>query len=293
MANWRARTMVPVTVLALGLTAVACGSEGGADDSTGSKGSAGSAASKGSAASAASADTTASADTAAKAEAKCEAKSDAGEDITDAVVKLEAKGLTERQIDARLAKDYCVERVDTGAGADEIVTMGNPSDEITLYRPKIYKVLKKWEYIATATWKWKKIPGNVKGRDGFAITFNNKVTLIDHSLWYAGREFYKQKTMTQAESSGAYGVGFTFNEGPKLVSKVDMQGYKGGMSVRFKASKSGCWNVQTYSKYGHSWKSSSMTGISLGKSSIGFSWSNNSNKWQQASQGSKEAKVCR
>ncbi|NUS84214.1 MAG: hypothetical protein HOY75_16115 [Streptomyces sp.] len=211
--------------------------------------------------------------------------------VTALIQKLEGQGLSQERIDAKLAADYCLERVD--GGGSELSTLGNPSDEIKLSKPIIYKAEGKDRYIAAAGWKWKKIPSNTKGYDAFALTFSKKVTVLAHTLQYQGKgNVYGKKKMTQAQTTGGYGSGFIFNEGPKL-GTADMQGYQGLMGISFKASKRGCWDLQAFSKYGHTWKSSSVTGIGIGRWSISLTWANNSNKWQQASQPSREVRVCR
>ncbi|MER7794600.1 hypothetical protein [Streptomyces sp. NPDC097640] len=211
--------------------------------------------------------------------------------VTALIEKLNSQGLSQDRIDAKLAADHCLERVD--GGGSEFSTLGNPSDEIKIVKPAIYKAEGKDRYIASAGWKWKKIPSNTKGLDAFAISFSKKVTPLAHSLVYRGNgQVFGKKKMTQAFKSGAYGAGFLFNEGPNM-GKIDMQGYQGVMGISFKASKRGCWNLQAFSKYGHSWKSQSATGITLGLTSIGFNWANTGNKWTQASQPSKEVRVCR
>ncbi|MES4902483.1 MULTISPECIES: hypothetical protein [unclassified Streptomyces] len=211
--------------------------------------------------------------------------------VTALIQKLHSQGLSQERIDAKLAADYCLDRAD--GGGSELSTLSNPDQEIKLSKPIIYKASGKDRYIAAAGWKWKKIPSNTKGYDAFAISFSKKVTPLAHSLVYQGNgRVYGKKKMDQAEKSGASGAGFLFNEGPH-VTRTDMQGYQGLMGISFKASRSGCWNLQAFSKYGHSWKSQSAIGISLGLTSIGFTWENNSNKWTQAPQPSKEVRVCR
>lgn len=214
--------------------------------------------------------------------------------VSALIQKLNSQGLPQDRIDAKLASVYCLERVDKGGS--EFSTLGNPSDEIKIAKPVIYKTSGKDRYIASASWKWKKIPWNTDGYDAFGITFSKKVAPLAHTLTYSGKGYlYGKKRIDQAEESGPYGTGFLFNEGPwtPWKGKVDMKGYQGVMSITFKASKSGCWNLQAFSDYGHSWKSNSATGFSIGKSSIGVTWKKSSNKWQQASQASSEARVCR
>ncbi|MFD8384928.1 hypothetical protein ACFV2X_41490 [Streptomyces sp. NPDC059679] len=212
--------------------------------------------------------------------------------VTALIQKLEGQGLSQERIDAKLAADYCLERVD-GGGSD-LSTLGSPSDEIKLSKPVIYKTSGKDRYIAAAGWKWKRFPGNVNGYDAFGITFSKKVTPLAHSLVYQGNgNLYGKKKVTQAQESGPYGSGFLFNEGPRNIYRGDMQGYQGLMGISFKASKVGCWNLQAFSKYGHSWKSTRATGFSIGKWSIGVTWTNYNHNWQQASQPSKEVTVCR
>ncbi|WP_326797616.1 hypothetical protein OG946_21140 [Streptomyces sp. NBC_01808] len=204
---------------------------------------------------------------------------------------LDRQGLTQAEIDAKLAKDNCLDRVDTGDGAE---TRGDPGNEITLNKPKIYKVSGKNLYVASAGWKWLKIPSKVKGYDAFGLSFSKKVAPLGHVLKYRGK-FLDWKTTEQAAKSNAHGSGFIFNEGPRIGAgdTADLQGRIGEMAITFKAAKSGCSNLQAFSKYGHTWNSTNVSGITIGAESIGFTWSTSSNKWQQASQPSSEVRVCR
>jgi hypothetical protein len=204
---------------------------------------------------------------------------------------LERQGLTEAEIDAKLAADYCLDRVDGGGEAD---TRGNPDEEIALSKPKFYKIKgKKNQYFVKAAWKWLKIPKEVKGYDAFGLSFSKRVSPLSHVLQYRGNNFGWKKT-SQAETSSSYGSGFIFNEGPRITSPLnDMQGLTGEIGITFKAAKKGCSNHQAFSKYGHTWKSTNVTGIGIGSNSISFAWSSSSNKWQQASQPSSEARICR
>jgi len=54
----------------------------------------------------------------------------------------------------------------------------------------------------------------------------------------------------------------------------------------------GCGVIQAFSKYGHSWTSSELTGLSVGPWSIGFQWSNSSRSWERGSLPSSEVTPC-
>jgi hypothetical protein len=219
---------------------------------------------------------------------------------------MERQGLTQTAIDARLAADHCVQRVD--GGGTGLRPMGEPAREITVGRPAIYKIQKPKKskgkattyYIATASWRWNYVPSNVKGYDAFSLRFTKKISEQSHSLTYSGNgRFYGSKTINQAERAGSGGVGFIFNEGPRthIPMPLDMQGHTGRMTVSFRPSKPGCWYVQAYAQYAHSWASNSVTGISLsaGRDNAGFgiNWQENKHHWRQTSQPSAEFKVCR
>ncbi|AKH84083.1 hypothetical protein AA958_19980 [Streptomyces sp. CNQ-509] len=203
---------------------------------------------------------------------------------------LDDRGLTQAEIDAKLAADNCLDRVDSGGGVDT----RDPDDEITLSRPEIYKVSGKNRYVARAAWKWTKIPKEVKGYDGFGLSFSKKVAPVSHVLRYRGK-FMDWKTKTQAKASNSYGSGFIFNEGPRggTGDLADMQGRIGEMGITFKAAKKGCSRHQVFSAYGHTWNSTDVTGMTIGADSFGFAWSSSSNRWDQASRASSEVKVCR
>lgn len=220
----------------------------------------------------------------------------AAERLSTLITRMQGAGLTQHSIDARLAERHCVKRV--SPSTPEYATRSNPEDEITVHKPVIYQPNSKPLYIASASWKWKRIPSDVKGYDGMALRFSKKITDLGHSLSYQGNgSFYRKKTMRQAEETGSAGTSFIFNEGPRLFGGRDMQGYQGTLTIVFKPSKVGCWNLQAYSRYAHSWGSRSVTGFSVelgrGDGGFGISWANNKEGWKQSGQASRETRVCR
>jgi hypothetical protein len=205
------------------------------------------------------------------------------------VQTLEDQGRTQAEIDKKLAADNCVERV---GGGDEANVLSNPDEEIKISKPEIYNVVGKNLYMARGSWKWIEVPNKVKGYDAFGLSFSKKVAPQAHVLSYDG-EHYKKKTTSQAETSNSYGSGFIFNEGPRNPVYDDMQGRTGTIGISFKAAKKGCSNHQVFTKYGHTWNDSSVSGIAIGTTSIGFTFTDTANKWQQASHPSSEVKICR
>ncbi|MEO3763772.1 hypothetical protein [Streptomyces sp. B8F3] len=204
---------------------------------------------------------------------------------------LESQGLTQARIDAKLAEDDCLERVDQGG---EVGTRANPDDEITISKPVFYKVSGTNKYFSRAAWKWMKVPDKVKGYDGFSLRFSKKVAPVSHVLRYRGKNL-GWKSTSQAETSHTRGSGFIFNEGPRITGPViaDMQGLTGELGITFRKASTGCTTIQGFSKYGHTWNSTNVTGITIGATSIGYTWSSTSSRWQQASQPSSEVRICR
>jgi len=134
---------------------------------------------------------------------------------------------------------------------------------ISLTPPTIWLAGSSSDYrlYASAKYKWTSPPAagstcrvKVGGPDGFAITLNKSVT-------NKGVTFYTCNSNNKCQYDDAYAGNITYS---------------------FKSSTTAC--VQAYSKYGHTWNSTSVNGFSIGPWSIGIQWSSSSNYWQKSSQ---------
>ncbi|MBT2508600.1 hypothetical protein J7I98_22465 [Streptomyces sp. ISL-98] len=68
-------------------------------------------------------------------------------------------------------------------------------------------------------------------------------------------------------------MAFIFNEGPRIPD-WDMQGYTGRATVSFRPrAHGGCWNIQAFGTYGHTWQSTGISSVTLRRRAITFGFS--------------------
>lgn len=151
--------------------------------------------------------------------------------------------------------------------------------DVTVDRPYAYFDTQGNRYVAVAKYRWtpERWDGNPGGPDGFGIAFNQTVTRLGEGARFCDRYGYNC-TSGWIESNNSYGVGFAFQD--KYVSGK-YRGAQGLVTMSFRKNRTGCH--QFWSKYGHSWSSTSVTGVSIGSGSVGISFSSSSNRFTVAS----------
>lgn len=162
-------------------------------------------------------------------------------------------------------------------------------------------------YYATAYWDWasplkyaKDMGGcmggctrNMGGPEGVGLALNYKVTIpniqmgkqYDISFWGDGAYFPTTHTPDYSPSDvSAFGVGFEHQDQFHqrcLASCTDLDDSMahGDILLIFDPTGTSCRDYQAFFKYGHTWDTTSVTGISLSSASVGFTWSTTSNHW--------------
>ena len=163
--------------------------------------------------------------------------------------------------------------------------------DMTLYAPKIYVNYSSQGYImyADSKFQWSSPPASgstcvvpVGGPDGFAFAFNKSVTNLGVSFYTCN--YYNKCTYNYGwlETNGSYGAGYAFQDQAAAWPGGYGSAYKGTITYAFRTSTSSC--TQAFSKYAHTWNSTSVNGFSIGPWSIGVQWSSSSSQWLKSSQ---------
>lgn len=144
-------------------------------------------------------------------------------------------------------------------------------------------------YYAIGKWQWKSPPlgGSTcnaldGGRDGFGLALSKSVTNLGTSLIACSGNNKCSSTLASRSSNSAAGAGYTFQDS-WFNSALSGWGpaYKGTLTYSFRPLSSGC--LQAFSKYGHTWASTSVNGVGVGPWSISIQWSTSSSRWEPAS----------
>jgi hypothetical protein len=142
---------------------------------------------------------------------------------------------------------------------------------------------------ASAKYKWTNPPDGpfpcttaVGGPDGFAMSLSKSVVNKGVSFYTCSSVNKCQYTYGWLETNSSYGAGYAFQDRAGAALNGFFPAYSGSIVYAFMANPSQC--VQAFSKYGHTWNSTSVNGFSIGPWSIGVQWSSSAAHWQKASQ---------
>jgi len=232
---------------------------------------------------------------------------DAGDtdDISNAIVQKQIAGASEAEIDAYLQSQFGLTNV---SQATDDASIQSTRTDIRVPRPSIYKN-NRGHYIVSASWQWKDLGAvdddasawcgncNVGGDDGFGVALSRNVKSVQKytvATWGTGINYYKiSTTRMQPSDANVYGASFMgqdriHREG--ACCPQDYNFYNGNLVYEIKSV--GCGTLQAFSKYAHTWKSTTVNSIGVGPYSLSVGWSSSDNKWELASQGSNAVKPC-
>jgi hypothetical protein len=220
------------------------------------------------------------------------------------------RGVPSDTIDARLARQLCLLRIDHGT-----LATASSTRHAKVTPPKIYYDSKNHDYFATLFSDWQDtaftsdddlLPpllacGATSGaRDGGAdalgLSFNASLLMgrSAQSQW-GNTCIYAGSTSTRPCESSQYGVAYCRQDkvGVHDLRAADLNMYHAEIVQRIIGTKSGkCESVQAFGKYGHTWSSTSVSGVSIGLWTIGISYSASTHRWYSASQAGGMATVC-
>lgn len=142
---------------------------------------------------------------------------------------------------------------------------------------------------ANASYKWTSPPEapstcrvKVGGVDGFALTLDKAVVNLGVSF-IGCNAFNKCASTGYLATNSQYGGGWAMQDWAGAITTGYSDTYSGTLTYAFRFN-GGLQCVQAFSKYGHTWNSTSLTGFSIGPWSIGISWSSTSSNWEKSSQ---------
>jgi len=224
------------------------------------------------------------------------------------LVKMSRSGLTTGQISQRLAR----QGITTASRPTSGIVPFTTANDISLPNPSILYDSCSRIWSAYATWNFTSIsalagdrngpasPQNIGGNDGFGMAFSRNVTSVtSYSLdtWGLGSYYPVSYSRAVPVDAGTDGVAYDGQDafcsgsprGPCTVS--DYSFYHG--SLIYSIGSIGCGTIQAFSKYGHDWSGTSLSGISVGLPlNIQISFSSSSYSWVRASQPSSPVTPC-
>lgn len=237
------------------------------------------------------------------------------EQLDKVLTQLRQQGSSDLDIETYLADKLCIVPADGGVAArSNIELTSSTNSDMAVSVPTLshdtqahlYYSITKWNWV-NSDWKQDKTfnpngISNVGGPDGIATSFSKSLTMKGHSAtwWGNGCVFSTSAAGTTSTASdiSQYGVGFTFQDknGARYTTGTnlcyDYNAIHGQEVLSFVGPSSCVSGVQAFGTYGHTWSSTSLTGFSIGLSSIGIAWSSTSNRWQSAGASSGTITVC-
>ncbi|WP_147315400.1 hypothetical protein [Asanoa ferruginea] len=207
--------------------------------------------------------------------------------------------------DAQIKKSLGLIRVPGDSAPDVAPLSSNTS--ATVGTPSIYYETARQLHYASTNFRWTNLStmgdgayggGNVGGRDAFAIRFSQDVQ--NHGVaasfcpgnWTGATPYPTTKPgciVVSPEDNNSDGASFAYQDrtqgarcsGTDYPSCGIYVGAQGTLVFTFKKTGTGC--LQVFSKYGHTWSSTTISGVSLSNSGITMNFSSTSNKWEISS----------
>jgi hypothetical protein len=199
---------------------------------------------------------------------------------------------------------------DTGGGGGRTAARTSTGDDLTVPRPQVLWDTSNQRYYAYASYNWKAgstedhyydignfsgscvdSPCDIGGYDGFGMRFSRNLQNVSVSSIFCGRgdldrdwAQFSCTTPTNPDENSSQGV--TWRKQDKIyktVVKPDNNMYIGSTSMVVKKPSCGA-AVQLYSRYTHTWQSTSLTSFTIGSGGWSVTFSGGDNKWNAASQ---------
>lgn len=211
------------------------------------------------------------------------------------LASLRQKGYSEKKIDSELEAEGIV-LTSPRPAAESQVTPLSTNSIISVPAPTIRRDTCTSQYYVMAYWDFTSMSAlqsdaggcqscAVGGDDGFGIALSRKVSTVGGysvTTWGASSAYPASTSRMAPVDASTDGVGFMGQDRfcrNNTSCGTDYSFYHG--QLVYTIGVPGCGYLQAYSKYGHSWNSSDLSGISIGIDSVGFSWSATSNRWER------------
>jgi hypothetical protein len=214
--------------------------------------------------------------------------------VAAAVEGLRVRGAGAGEVDAMLAERFGWVRVtsDTSVASAFLTSDDSENDDVTMSTPSVYYNTQQGRYEAMATFRWLSCGSypcywyesdggtNLGGYDGFGLSIGKLVTRKTQSF-YVYTASGTRTTYTNpwdADDSGA-----TYRNQDKFTcGKGCGYNWDHGLLVYSFGLRSGCprGNYAVNSKLGHTWDSTSVSGISVTTKGVTISFDKQEHYWQ-------------
>ncbi len=233
---------------------------------------------------------------------------DGGAEAVNALVaKLESRGASDKAVDAVLATQLCLERIDNGVPGDAAVRARSTNSDVAVTPPSIYWDSQAQRYYAISKWNWTGYSfgneinaywdwRNLGGADAFGTSFNKGLLLTGYSLT-TNSDTGGSTSVDPASDANSSGVGYRFQDRIKCTPVTSgpcswrLSVGSGQEVISFKKSGT-CKSIYGFAKYAHTWSSTSVNSVSIGPWSIGIGTNDNAHHWSAVSQPGGTATVC-
>ena len=229
----------------------------------------------------------------------------AAENLSNFAEALASNGETQNQINNTIAADLCVTPITPNVSLGISPLAASVNSDMTLSPASIYLDTATNQYLSLTGWSWDNTnysgeisglptsPVNIGSTDGFGTSVSGGVTVYSSSLSYGGAGCYFAATTTSSpSSSSSIGQAYKFQDKYVVGSQGKCNNSKTGQMSMMINNPTSCKTVQIFSAYGHTWSSTTITGITLGSSSVGISFSTTANSWRLASNPNPSFNIC-
>ncbi|WP_183093304.1 hypothetical protein [Nocardioides stalactiti] len=195
-----------------------------------------------------------------------------------------------------------------------IAPTATDNGDISLPRPYVLYNTQQHRYFVTASFEWKSSADywyfdgncssadnacNVGGKDGFGFRFNRRVINRVVEAAFCGRDNVGRNWSqfgcfepTNPEENSSQGA--TYRAQDKLYETVvnpDYNLHTGVISMGIDVIPCGR-TLQIFSRYGHGWDDTSLTGFDVSLSGFGMQWSDSDDHWVASSQSGTWTRAC-
>ncbi|MER2006643.1 MAG: hypothetical protein ABS939_04250 [Psychrobacillus sp.] len=164
---------------------------------------------------------------------------------------------------------------------DYIIQPLSTNTQASVSKPTVYYDNDSQSYVASTDWNWKEVnpDNNNKGRDGIGIhVAQEKISLFDSHVnsWDYNGNKYSPSNAKEGSANG-YHIEFDDNSNGKSYSAHRGTSW---MFFRWYDAKPVGKTVNFNSQYTHTWSGINITGVTVGVTSIGISFSGSGNNWK-------------
>jgi hypothetical protein len=200
-----------------------------------------------------------------------------------------------RPSDAQLKERFALTRVQVSVGVSPLSSAGNMNTQV----PRLYHSAAGYYYVV-ADWGWTsnnwktdapQSYGNVGGIDIHSVWFSQTIQNLGGAMTVCGAQFGGHTTpgcfdTSSYETNNQYGTAIQFQDRAQnhtfhAVGDGYTNADRGSLTFKFNRTRTGC--LQFGAKYGHTWSSTSVSGVGISIGGVAISWTSSANAWGDAS----------